>query len=1191
MLLKSLEIQGFKTFPDKTKLTFDNGMTAVVGPNGSGKSNISDAIRWVLGEQSPKSLRCSKMEDVVFNGTDGRKRQGFAEVTLTIENKDRLLPFNGDEVAVTRRYYRSGESEYLINKAAVRLKDINELFMDTGLGRDGYSMISQGKIDSIVASKSEDRREIFEEAAGISRYRYRKTEAERKLKHTEDNLLRLRDIVGDLEERVGPLKNQSEKAEKFLEYSKEKQGLEIALWLDTLKQSQKQIREQDDKISVTRAQHDEADETLRKIQRESEEIYLKNSTFAAKIDEIRRSVTGFESEASSKRSSVSVAENDILHNKENIARVENEILQLDSSASDISREILEKEQKITELKQQTEEKQKFYGEISEKLNAITLDSGKSGDELQKITAQLASLSAESADLRVAEVTSASSIDELTQRVSSLKENKEAKEEALEDLQEILNSYKENNEKLNQKIQQITNALKGLEIKMASRAQKQEEAKKQADQLLLDSQERVRRIRLLEDLERNLEGFSHSVKIVMKSAKEGKLKGIHGPVSRVIQVPSAYTVAIETALGAAMQNVVTSTEEDAKRAIAYLKEKDSGRATFLPINTIKAKNLTEQGLENCYGFIGVASELCSCEPQYHNILASLLGRIVIAEDLNSAASLAKKYGYRFKVVTLDGQVVNAGGSLTGGSLGRKSGLLSRTGEIENQKKIAAELQKKYETAKELCQNAIAEYAKCEAEILGSRGDLSTAKQEQIRVETELRACENEISLMQNSVAELEKEIQESLQKTENLKITLKNSKESLERLNRTIAQAEEKVSVLSGSREQLTAKREAYSQQLQEVKLEILTLQKDADALRSEILFARSGNENREAKKAELSSQIKAYEQQNEAIAHKIEALQKELSLLAASAENAKSSIERLSESRSGLEKRTAELRQLERDKTNEREIAGRELARLEERKINLQKQYDDITAKLWEEYELTRRQAEESALEIQDLSAAQKRLNELKQKIKSLGSINVSAIEEYKEVSERYEFMRVQVEDVEKSKKEIERLIVDLTKQMKEVFVESFNEINKNFTFTFKELFGGGTASLSLSDPENILTSGIDIVVHPPGKIVVHLDALSGGEKALVAIALYFAIMKVRPAPFCVMDEIEAALDDVNVDRFAQYVRRMTNNTQFILITHRRGTMEEADVLYGVTMQDEGISKLLELRAAEVAAKLGIKTN
>lgn len=1188
MRLKSLEVQGFKTFPDKTKLSFEQGITSVVGPNGSGKSNISDAIRWVLGEQSPKSLRCSKMEDVVFNGTDKRKRQGYAEVTLNIDNSDRFLDFNGDDIAVTRRYYRSGESEYLINKASVRLKDINELFMDTGLGRDGYSMIGQGKIDSIVSSKSEERREIFEEAAGISRYRYRKIEAERKLKNTEDNLLRLRDIVTELEERVEPLRKQSEKAQQFLTYSEEKRGLEIALWLLTLDKSQISIKEQEEKISIARTQYNEAEQALINIQQESEEIYSKNGILSAEIENIRNEISQKETEISQKKSLIYVAENDILHSNENIDRINNEIVQAEQSADSLENAILEKQNRIAVLDSEIIEKQKKYSEVSEKLNIINLDSSKSGDLLQEVTAELSMLTSQSADARVIDMTSESTIAELSARINTLETAKSEKTAQITELEEIFKAYNEDLAETDNQINSLKNSIDGLQLKLSSKEKKRNEYKSESEKLSLDVKEHLRKISFLENLERNLEGFSKSVKVVVNASKNGKLHGVCGPVSRVVSVPSKYGVAIETALGAAMQNIVVNTDEDAKQAIRYLKSTDGGRATFLPLNTIKTRELRENGLDDCYGFVGIASELCSCEEKYINILGSLLGKIVIAEDLNSATAIAKKYLYRFKVVTLDGQVVNAGGSLTGGSLNRNTGLLSRASEIEQLKNLTADLQNKEKSVQNLCEQVNREYSSIEAELLGARADLSNKQQESVRLQAEKRACENELNNAKIVIDNSKNEIKDCETRIVKLKESGAQAKKQLAELNYKIAKAEEKVNSVTGNRAELTQKREELTTLLQNIRLEIVTAQKDIDALNSEIVFAQNRGSDHKEKKTDLLNQIDTIKNTIAETQKRIESLNGEIIAFENEQRAMYNKIEEINNQKDTFEKRNAQIRSFERDKNAERETSGRELARLEERKINLQKQYDDIISKLWEEYELTKREAEENAIEIEDSVKANKRLNELKQKIKGLGNVNVSAIEEYKEVSERYEFMSKQVNDVEKSKKEIERLINDLTKQMKEVFVESFDQINKNFTYTFKELFGGGTASLSLSDPENILTSGIDILVHPPGKIVVHLDALSGGEKALVAIALYFAIMKVRPAPFCVMDEIEAALDDVNVYRFASYLRRLTDNTQFILITHRRGTMEEADVLYGVTMQDEGISKLLELRSTEVAEKLGI---
>ncbi len=1186
MLLKSLELQGFKTFPDRTKLNFNTGITSVVGPNGSGKSNISDAIRWVLGEQSPKILRCGRMEDVVFNGTTSRKQQGFAEVTLTIDNSDRMLRFDGDTVSVTRRYYRSGESEYLINKTQVRLKDINELFMDTGLGRDGYSMIGQGKIDSIVSSKSEDRREIFEEAAGISRYRYRKTEAERKLAHTEENLVRLRDIVTELESRVGPLKNQAKKAEAFLEYATEKRGLEIALWLETLNKSSGVIKEHEDKIEISRIQCEEADKILTEISEKSEELYSESSKLAIDLEGLRSAISQFEAEISEKRSEVSVANNNILHNNENINRIKTDLDQIDVFSVDIMKEIDEKLSFIDELKKRNEAKQKEYSELADTLNNINVDASRSSDALQEITATIAALSAKQADARVTLMTGVSSVSELENRISSLSQNKIKHAESVKALLEMNDNYSKSLEAANKKITQYGNSIRGLELKLSSKAESLNALKEKADKLTLDSMEKARRAKVLRDLEQNMEGFSHSVKTVMNSAKSGVLKGIKGPIAGIVTVPSQYAVAIETALGYAMQNIVTSTEEDAKRAISYLKQQNAGRATFLPITNIKGKKLDEKGIDDCYGFIGIASDLCSADSQYENILLSLLGRIVIFEDLNSAATAAKKYSYRFKAVTLDGQVVNTGGSLTGGSFQKNSGLISRGSEIAKIEAEAQSLMKKAEEAKAQYNVALGENSAVEAELLGFRADLSNASQDLARLEAEAKACENELSSGRENLDNLENEISLCKSRIESLNQESVKAQAVIEEFTAEINAQEEKAQELSGSRTNLKEKREELSLKLQELRLEIVTTEKDIENICSEIESAKSLGNNQEARKAELIAEIETIEQSSAEIIDSIKVIEAEISELEFKITESKSTILSSDLRRDEIEKENIRLRQLEKAKMSERELASAELARLEERKVNLQSQYDVIISKLWEEYELTRMEAEAHAAEIEDIPAANKRLTELKQKIKALGNVNVSAIEEYKEVSERYEFMSTQVGDVEKSKKEILNLISELTKKMKESFVESFAEINKHFGTTFTELFGGGNAKLVLSDPEDILTSGIDINVHPPGKIVTNLAALSGGEKALVAISLYFAIMKVRPALFCVMDEIEAALDEVNVVRFAKYLRNLTEDTQFITITHRRGTMEESDVLYGVTMQEEGISKLLELRATEVYEKL-----
>ena len=1184
MLLRSLEIQGFKTFPDKTKLEFDKGITAVVGPNGSGKSNISDAIRWVLGEQSAKALRCSKMEDVVFNGTDNRKKVGYAEVTLTIDNKDRTLAFDGDTVSVTRRYYRSGDSDYLINKASVRLKDIHELFMDTGLGRDGYSMISQGKIDSIVASKSEDRREIFEEASGISRYRYRKTEAERKLSQTEENLLRLRDILTELEERVGPLGRQAEKAKAYLEYAKEKEGLEIALWLNTIERSGTQLREQEDRITVAKAQHEEAIQALADIERETEEIYVHTGEFSARMDEIRRVNGGIENEISEIRSRISVEENNIKHALDAAERLKGELAVLDTESEALRQGIEEKQKKLESLHADHAAEKERFNEKTLELSRLIEKDDKSSELLNKYTTGLASLNVELANARAALTSGRSALEELSQRIEACENSKAAKDEQLESSRRDLAEFKAELAEKTKRRTELENSAAGCGLILKNSAAKRDSVKADGDRLTLDLNEAKRHKAFLENLERNLEGFAQSVKQVVREAKSGALTGIHGPVSRVITVPSEYAVAIETALGAAMQNIVTETENDAKRAIAFLKRRDAGRATFLPMSTINGRELDERGLDDCDGFIGIASRLCSCEERYSGILRSLLGRICIAEDLDYAVAIARKYNYRFRVVTLDGQVVNAGGSLTGGSLGRKTGLLSRVADIEKDAKKISQLEAKLDENKKLFTQAQAACGKAEAQLESVNRELAQVNEDRLRAESACRSCESEIALLESAAAELGAEKAELQKRSEQLRQSCRKAEENAWSLESRIAKAQSDADGVSDKLARQTKKREELTNALQEIKLKMLELVKDAQAVEAEIELARLTGSAHAEKRGLLLAGVKEQSEVKarlEAVIAKYNEEKSQKRML--TAEN-NERIAKLSAERAQLEKRSSELRRTEREKSDEKENIAAELSRLEERRENLKKQYDDIIRKLWDEYELTPKTAQQAAAEIETITAAQKRLSELKAKIKALGSVNVAAIEEYKEVSERYEFLKAQVGDVERSKKEILSLINDLTKQMKEIFIERFALINRNFGETFKELFGGGSASLSLTNEEDILTSGIDINCHPPGKIVSHLEALSGGERALVAIALYFAIMKVSPAPFCVMDEIEAALDEVNVDRFAQYMRTINDNTQFILITHRRGTMEEADVLYGVTMQDEGISKLLELHSSEVAA-------
>ena len=1183
MILKSLELQGFKTFPDKTSLQFERGITSVVGPNGSGKSNISDAMRWVLGEQSVRTLRCSKMEDVIFNGTPQRKALGFAEVTLTIDNADRRLPFDNDTVAVTRRYYRSGESEYLINKNTVRLKDINELFMDTGLGRDGYSIIGQGKIDSIVAARSEDRREIFEEAAGISRYRYRKEESERRLNKAEENLVRLRDILSELEGRVEPLRLQAEKAEQFIALDKEKKGLEIGIWLETLDRSGRVLREHGEKISLAQAQHGELEEEIQSIAQRTEENLREVNRCTVGMEEARAQAAALDEQAVRAEGEASLLENDAAHNRENLRRLEGQVEEASRSGQDVDQEISGKREEMAQKERQIQESRDRLLAFTQRLEELRQGADEATRQMEQAAVELAQYNASLAEQRIALSSTQTSVVEIRHRAGAVEESVRQAQERLASAQQEARELEELLQAAETAVSGRENAVKGYEMRLESRRRRAQQAKEAWDKLLLDGNEQLRRAKLLTDLERNLEGFSQSVKQVMKEAGRGMLSGVCGPVTQLLKTPREYAVALETALGASMQHIVVETEQDAKNAIRLLKQRDWGRATFLPLTTIRGSVYSPREIEGMPGFVGMANTLCSCEERYGSIRDSLLGRVAVAEDLDSAAAIAKRTGYRLRVVSLDGQVVNAGGSLTGGSKGRSSGLLSRASEIQRIREKAADLQRQAEAAQQEYRQRQGELSSCEAELDAARGELSSAQEERIRITSERARVSRELEQLAETAAGLEKERNDSEGRLQELGEREKAVRAAISRLEGQVRQAETESQRLSGIREEQMSHCDEISQTIQEIHLGEFSAQKDWDALAAAVAGLEERKRDSAGAVLRLRQEMDALREKNTHLEQQRQAALVRAQEQKGQAEAKRQSLQSIAQQRSGLEREAQSLREREREVTAQRENVGRELARLQERSENLQKEYDAILSRMWEEYELTRREAEEVGERIEDLPTAQRRLAELKNKIKALGAVNVGAVVEYQEVSERYAFLKSQVDDVEKSKAELLELIQDLTKHMRQQFTERFAQINQNFGQIFRELFGGGAAELSFTDDSDVLTSGIEIKVHPPGKIVTHIESLSGGEKALVAISIYFAIMRVNPPPFCVLDEIEAALDDVNVARFAQYLRRMSRQSQFITITHRRGTMEGSDMLYGVTMQDQGISKLLALRTEEAA--------
>lgn len=1188
MILKALEMQGFKSFPDKTVLEFNKGITAVVGPNGSGKSNISDAVRWVLGEQSTKTLRGSKMEDVIFSGTDVRKAKGFAEVTLRLDNTDRSLNKDSDEVSVTRRYYRSGDSEYLVNGESARLRDVNELFMDTGLGRDGYSIVGQGKIADMVSPKASERRDMLEEAAGISHFRYRRGDAIKRLAQAEENLVRLRDILSELESRVGPLKAQSEKAQKFIVLAGERKNLEIGIWLNTIDKTGEKMRDQEHKIEIAEASHKEAQDELSKIGEMIDKAADGTRDINIKLEEIRNSASGFEEKLSDIDSQIKVAENSILHNNETIERINRDKAAENETEQNIDAAVSAAQECIQKAEEQIADATRQMDELSKQEETYRLSSSEFSDRAAALSGEISALSVRLADCRVTAETANSSIEEIRSRISAIDESMGTRKDDYDALLKRKADAEAELKEIQDEIVSVKNAIDGYTLRFENRGKKADSVKLAIDEKQRELHKGQDRVRLLEDLEKNMEGYFGAVKAVMKESGRGALRGIYGPVSQLITVKDKYSAAIETALGAAVQNIVVDNETDAKRAMGFLKEHRAGRATFLPITAIKGRVLSEQGLDDQYGFVSIASDLVSYDNKYSEIIRWLLGRTAVAEDIDSAIAIAKKYSYRFRIVTLDGQVINAGGSMTGGSRVQNAGILSRGNEIERLKGSLASMQKELDGMlsdyKLLSEDASA----AKAELEGAEGDLLRAKEENIRREGELKLASDKLASVSSGVKELLEEKETLEKRIESVSSGAEAARSQIDELKETLENKEKELESITGDSKTLQKNREEVASKAAEIRLRIVSLQKDVEANTDEITRLKNRKTGHLDRLSELDGEIREIEEKNDELRALTERLSADEKALKANHGDAQNQINELISQRDELEKQANDLRLHERAKSEERERLSGDIARLEERKIAMRNEYDNLMSKLYDEYQLTRREAAALEIEIDDYSLAAKRLAELKSQIRALGSVNVSAIEEYKEVSERYEFLSGQINDVETSRAELNKMIDDLTGKMAEQFREQFNRINSCFGQTFIELFGGGKAELRLEDERDVLGSDIEIKVQPPGKNVQNINLLSGGEKGLSAIALLFAILKVTPAPFCIFDEVEAALDDVNVSRYAQYVRRMTKNTQFILITHRRGTMEEADVLYGVTMQEKGVSKLLELKTAEMAKKLGL---
>ena len=1191
MKLKAVEMQGFKSFPDRTKLTFDDGITVIVGPNGSGKSNISDAIKWVFGEQSVKSLRGAKMEDVIFGGSASRKPTGFAWVSLFIDNTDRSIDIDTDEVVITRRLYRSGESEYRINNNPVRLKDINETFMDTGLGRDGYSVIEQGKIAEIVSAKSTQRREIFEEAAGISKFRYRKTEAERKLTQAEDNLIRLRDIMQELEDRVGPLKAQSEKAKQYVVLAEEKKSLEISLWLEQLAKLGRQMAELEDKTLLAANDRTTAQKRLEEIERETEEIQQKTQELNLYIEHKRDRIREWETAISEAKVNAAVKQNTVTHNEDTIRELQDEWERSMLSAGELEEKLTGLREDCALLQKEAEETARRWEESQKALEAKRQEERRLATEQSALALQKQELQENIHRAELSAETAGTLAEETVDRLEALRGQAKNKDENLTRLREELAGHRAFAEELRERLESLQNSKNGYLFKLKSRSDKIAEVESRQRNSEKLAGEKLQRAQVLTDLEKNYESFNNSVKFVMKQAGAGALRGIIGPVSALIRTENRYSTAVEIALGAAIQNIVVQDETAAKRAIALLKERGAGRATFLPLTNIRANPIRESDLAARGGYVGLASELVQCEERYRAVMDSLLGRTVVAEDIDAAAAIAKAYGYRYRAVTLDGQVVNAGGSLTGGSVNKNASILSRRGEIDaltaEAKKYAAQVEELETQLTELRREADT----IRATVEGIAAEEKTAREDLISAQTlvsRLTASTEEAEQLNEQALREYDELTARVEELRKQKLTggelVKKLTEEVARLNRMDVES-------TAAHTALTEAIEEAARQVTDLQMEAITRRKDCEAAQSVIAQLENQQSGSEAALTELRQKQEQLQKENEAIRAEIEEITAGAAGGGSEIETLRRDIKEADGQKDTLEARRSILTRESGDAITKREAAASELVRLQEKSEAMQEQQNGISTKMWEEYELTRSEAAETAIPLEDVPAAQKRLTELRGRIRGLGAVNVAAIEEYEEVSGRYRFMKEQIDDAENAKKELTRLIAELSAKMSAIFTERFAGINRHFGEIFRELFGGGHAELRLTDATDPLETGIEIIVQPPGKIIKNLSALSGGEQAFVAICIYFAILRVNPAPFVLIDEIEAALDDVNVGKFAAYLHRMTDHTQFISITHRRGTMEQGDVLYGVTMEEEGISKLLRLDVAEMEKKFGKSLN
>ena len=1183
MVFKELEIQGFKSFPDKVKITFDAGVTGVVGPNGSGKSNLSDAVRWVLGETSSRQLRAAgKMEDVIFGGTRRRSAMGFASVRLTLDNTGHTLDVDADEVTIGRKYYRSGDSEYTINGQVCRLRDVYELLLDTGIGRDGYSVIGQGRIAEIVAAKSSERREIFEEACGIAKYRYRKTEAERRLAAAGENLERLRDILGELESRVGPLEKESAKAQKFLELSEQRKTLEVTLWTDSVHRARDTVRQQVRDYETAQADYERFDGEAKAAEQEAEEIRMQAQQLTIAVERLNGDIRSITEQISGSDSRIAVLENDILRNEESIASLRSEIEAGEQDGAEADAALQRHRAVAAKMEAEGEKLAAEIDALNAELTKLADASNASGARKDTLRAEITDLTAKRTEAQVAQAAAEAAEETARQRLPALEQAVQEGTDQWETARQDLTDTIRYREMLTENEKQLANVRSGLELKLKNRKAALDEADTAEQRLGRELDAARQRLSVLRELEKNMDGYQNSVKAVMRAAGARRLRGIIGPVSAILKVEPGCEVAVETALGAALQNIVVENEAAAKAAIALLRSDNAGRATFLPLDTVQPGVFRGR----LSGTARLASSLVQADARYDNIVSNLLGRIIVVEDINEASRVARDNGFRSRVVTMDGQVINAGGSFTGGSVQRSAGLFTRKQEMEELRIRAAKLQKDCLAAQEKTDQCKEQVDALQAELTATASEQITAANDRVRAEAEQKRLEA-------AAAQLETARNARRQEIDTLQAALADSRTKAEDAAKLQAELTAKIdrrtaemSRIAEGDDSFLTRQNALAQDLSAKRLEQVTRQKDAELAYSQIAALEQRARDAAARRTSLEESVAALAARSDACRAEIADIRQTRADSQTTIAQKEAEIREATQKR--LARQQAETETLARARTaaDSREEMSREMARLAERKAAAESEYDQTVAKLWDEYQLSVSQAEALCVEFDSLPALRAQVADLRGKIRALGSVNVSAIEEYKEVKARYDALVTQVTDVEESRNELSRMISKLSAQMREIFTDSFRAINENFGRVFAELFGGGEASLVLEDESDVLSSGIGIRVAPPGKVIKNLEALSGGEQALVAISIYFAILAVNPAPFCILDEIEAALDDANVVRFAQYLRRVSDKTQFIVITHRRGTMEAANVLYGVTMQEDGVSKLLRLDLEQVDATL-----